>query len=481
MNTINYNGVALQLETINTWDCRAVMSDDGADHLYDEYRIGATCWFTPGTTGSVGPQSWQQLHHRLKQPRQPLTVVFDGVVVLQSPQPQRGNALVGGQGPPPAPLPSPGPNPQSPGGVQQFGSVVLPYPPTPSPPLNTVQLPAQPPPVGNLARLYRCDAKNGPVPVNVQVKQVVGTRTFLVYFEVLTWLAWQAADASEPSVLSHRWEMSHDIDENHFTTRTVEGSAVFRGDLLYDQPGQPQRVPDDFRLRLLHPIPNSFRRTGIQVIAAGDGLSVRYRFQDVEQDANLGLTNPITRFEGYYKIGFDSTPGIFTTTSRYLTYVVKVWGRKTTTRQQLQLAAVVSAQKVGFADLKAGAFAPKLFAAPLYYKADLAMSMHEKYCELTVGAYIDSFASFWLSGSFAGAVNAVSGNLINFPEAVTPIPIDQATPLQPAPPPPDNPRPPAGGGRGTYLGRLVAQQLTGEWTAPAPTPSPDPPAVDFSF
>jgi peptidoglycan hydrolase-like protein with peptidoglycan-binding domain len=145
------------------------------------------------------------------------------------------------------------------------------------------------------------DAANGPVPVVQSVVAAHGEKTFEVTLTITTCVN---EGSSTSPLLSNRWRMVHDIDQDGYTTRTVIGHAVFRSDRLAAR----NAAPDDFRAYLFFPIPNNCRRNGVHVEQSEDGLEVAYSFTDQETAVNI-IAPGVTRIEAYYTNGFRGPGG----------------------------------------------------------------------------------------------------------------------------------------------------------------------------
>jgi len=136
------------------------------------------------------------------------------------------------------------------------------------------------------------DAANGPIPLRVDVVEAAGSgASMVVNFQISTCLV-PVDPRSERLVLSHRWQVQHGQDENHYLTRTITGEIVFNGGMLR----QMSAVPSDFLQQLLHPIPLGFKRMVPQLTQSSDGLMIQYVVMDVDTaitfDAgNSGCTN----------------------------------------------------------------------------------------------------------------------------------------------------------------------------------------------
>lgn len=151
----------------------------------------------------------------------------------------------------------------------------------------------------------KCDAKGGPFPKLFHVRKINGVKTILVHFAVMTYQT-QNVEDGKPLLLSHRWEMTEDTDENHFPTRDVTGYAIFdQGALLGHRIGEGGLAVDDpltvdqMRRQLFHPIPKPWRRTHIRVKVDSDGNTLRYSFTDHLDPIHWGRINA-TRVKAYH-------------------------------------------------------------------------------------------------------------------------------------------------------------------------------------
>lgn len=143
------------------------------------------------------------------------------------------------------------------------------------------------------------DAHNGPIPLSCAVKQISGTRSFLVDFAVETYINEAALFASTASVLlSHRWTRTETIDQDFYSTITTAGVARFRTDRLLFTGA----VPDDFRFFLFHPVPPRCQRIDWNIEVSEDNSAIAYRL--VDRLTYLRIAVPgITRIEAFQTVG----------------------------------------------------------------------------------------------------------------------------------------------------------------------------------
>ncbi len=80
---------------------------------------------------------------------------------------------------------------------------------------------------------YQTDCKNGPVPLSCNVVEIKGTKTFLVDWAVECYINEAyifRTSTTLSALLSQRWTIEEDLDEDFFSTRTITGHAIFRAD-----------------------------------------------------------------------------------------------------------------------------------------------------------------------------------------------------------------------------------------------------------
>lgn len=156
---------------------------------------------------------------------------------------------------------------------------------------------------------FLTDAKNGPIPLSAAVVEVRGTKTFLVDWAIETYVneCFLFQDSqSLAALLSHRWVVEEDLDQDFFATRTITGHAIFRSDRLMALGA----TPDDYRSWLFHPVQDNFKRDVQQVILSEDNTQLDYVLIDREQAFNLVpavVALGVTRIEAFYEHGYERT------------------------------------------------------------------------------------------------------------------------------------------------------------------------------
>lgn len=142
---------------------------------------------------------------------------------------------------------------------------------------------------------YIIDANNGPIPISCDVTRITGTETWWVDFTIKADVNECYRQYSQPAfVLSHRWNMTHDIDVNHFTTRIVRGRAIFRTDEVL----RKKITLDNARAAFFHPIPDNMQRENVRVWIDEDNTTLHYSFIDREK-SHIILWENVTRVEAW--------------------------------------------------------------------------------------------------------------------------------------------------------------------------------------
>lgn len=121
------------------------------------------------------------------------------------------------------------------------------------------------------------DAKTGPVVLGCHVRGGPNSNSFFVNMDIRTWVT-PCEDASDRVILSHRWRMTHNEDENHYLTRQIDGTVVFNSALLV----KANMAPDWFRKQFFHPIPLGFQRSLGPIVLSEDGTTLKYSYSDTD-------------------------------------------------------------------------------------------------------------------------------------------------------------------------------------------------------
>ena len=175
----------------------------------------------------------------------------------------------------------------------------------------------------NLLVVTAPDAKGGPFPKAVNIRQVGGSKTLLIQFQIQVFKFDQVcADRDEPKkVLSNRWEMSFSYDTEGMATRTTRGTLIVNG-------SQPDINADDFRGWIIPKIPTGWRRKRMDFNLSSDGLKIGYTIEDAEQYYNF--PEGCTTVEGTYTESTTKTGALL-----YVDMDVTVKGPKNVSKEWL--------------------------------------------------------------------------------------------------------------------------------------------------
>ena len=247
MSVLEYRGISLQVCRFLK-GCERTPVYDGPTYLYTRWRINCRCLYNPQATSYDFPV-------RADQPNSPGPVVT-AVVPAQTDQSIRTRLML--------------PRGQLVLGVGKIAWLVSPQ------------------------QGFSVDSANGPTPVGCHVLKGPGGRSFVVDYQIETHVRECNLESTfYPSVfLSHRWEMSHALDEDFFTTRIIRGHVIFDTarlkQLVNAAPADPDVIPDQYRGAFFHPIPPNCQRRIPLVKQDADGKTVAYVILDEEQQQNLG-------------------------------------------------------------------------------------------------------------------------------------------------------------------------------------------------
>ena len=147
------------------------------------------------------------------------------------------------------------------------------------------------------------DVKGGPFITGIDVVKMTGGKSFFVDLSIETWVNEFAIFGVSPNVLlSNRWSVSEDIDEDYYSTRTIRGVAHFRRDNL----AFLGFAADEFRAYLVHPLPgNGWKRIAANFTPADDDTTLSYVL--VDKQLALSIVPPgVTRIEATQTVEIDS-------------------------------------------------------------------------------------------------------------------------------------------------------------------------------
>lgn len=270
---LQYNGVNLELVSLDHVERTGVYSTDGMDLLFVHWIIGATCVFSPGgypvgtaatslstdTTAAVVPSSLTAAGINLHGTNTVVPAFTQEANVVGSFGPAAGgvNAIQTD-----AELKNRLYIPRKKLFIWGFDDQTG---------FRTIWLES---PKGSLA----CDINGGPKPLALDVVSATGEGlTFGVHFQIETWQS-PCPSKADRLLLSHRWQMQHTHDTNNYLTRIIDGEAVFNQAFIQSTGAQPDLI----RNQLYHPIPLGFQRTLGPITQSSDGATIRYQILDTD-------------------------------------------------------------------------------------------------------------------------------------------------------------------------------------------------------
>lgn len=134
------------------------------------------------------------------------------------------------------------------------------------------------------------DVNSGPKPQVVEVTRIIGTRAVWVEFEVEVCHV-PCGGSLATAILSNRWSMTDDIDENQYTTRVIEGTVRVASVAVTQQ---------EIRNQIIPPLIFGFYRKSIHFVVTTDGLTMKYRI--VDQEFYTSAPAPLTKFTGTHTV-----------------------------------------------------------------------------------------------------------------------------------------------------------------------------------
>lgn len=414
----SYNGIVMQLARTNDLAFDAVYSDDGMDYLYTQVRIDIAATINPGATaytkqagvptatpGALPTTTIEAIRHALLQPRQQLLV------------------------------------------TDYSGQVMLRCP----------------------VDGYSVDLVDGPKPLSLTIREVQGSRSFLVNWRCECHILECPDGSTTPVLLSNRWSDQHTIGVNHLAVRSAAGKVVFHKAFL-EAAGA---VTDDYRHFFLPPVAPGFQRTHVDIVQNSANTEAMWRITDEEVMYDLGETDS----RGYGVPGGLRGSGIIELQGRQALVSIPTGTNAPTTGMTMNnLLVTAKGNKLSnqwimiqrLFELAASILGIGNVAGDYIVHVSVARSLgqKEKWVELQIGFYQQQTKQ-----AFIGNINIASlrydvGEIFTSQGGVNPnLPNDFGT-------------------RGTAIGTLVAQRLTdacqgvegpGASQGGAPTGNPPPP------
>ena len=138
------------------------------------------------------------------------------------------------------------------------------------------------------------DVDNGPKPNLISLTQIVSNKVFRVEFEIECAKVHCEDETLINDILSNRWSISEEMDENFFTTRMIRGQL--RMAFSDNKNGVTEMVGHIHRSVIIPPLEDGFKRTRLHMDVTPDGLTANYMIEDKQIDTAAPW--PATRIEG---------------------------------------------------------------------------------------------------------------------------------------------------------------------------------------
>lgn len=298
------------------------------------------------------------------------------------------------------------------------------------------------------------DAYLGPRPISCDITQVVGTKSAMGEFTIETWTI---PPGIASTLIGHRWEETHEIDEVYLTKRSVTGTVWIRSDVALLN----KFTVDDFRQSVFHPVPDSFKRQNISVTVGSDGTRLDYSFTDEEQIINYGLDSKIARIEGRYGQGMDMIGNIFPLS--WVALTVQVWGTPLIKRTGLVVAVLHIASAYGM-----GLEAKGNSVKGLFTDMSIWVDINALYAEGSFKYAVSGLSGMGIA-SIGDAVGLNPVDIREMPDGIVGVAGNRIATFRTG----KNPGPANGVAcrTSTYTQKALAQALTDPWGTPAAPPA----------
>ena len=144
----------------------------------------------------------------------------------------------------------------------------------------------------------KCDAAAGPFPTKFEIVEITGTQTFVVRFGIRLCVNPCKERTQYPAaILSHRWKQERDVDIDGFSTLITNGHAIFDMAALIDA----NSLADDFWDAMVRPLETGFRRDSVQVTVTELGEELSYAIVDRETALTQRVLG-VSRIEATYTV-----------------------------------------------------------------------------------------------------------------------------------------------------------------------------------
>jgi hypothetical protein len=181
------------------------------------------------------------------------------------------------------------------------------------------------------------DCKNGPRPLDVSVKKIIGGRSLSVEFEIevtrklckedyedIKPVVVGGLDNPNSAVLSNRWHLEESKDENWITTRTMQGTLRVINSQFW---------PHAMRYLCIPPLLKGYKRARQSFVSDPTDTVLKYRVEDVQ--AHAAPPYPAIKWSGHHAETASGPNGV----TKFGEFHIRLQGPPGVDKQQLIAAA----------------------------------------------------------------------------------------------------------------------------------------------
>lgn len=176
------------------------------------------------------------------------------------------------------------------------------------------------------------DDYGGPKPRRCDVYDIIGSQFAKVDYEIELNQE-ECPDTTPSNIVAHRWSVSHQMDVDFYTTRTIRGTLTLRE-------AATSNSPDALRGTVAPAIPKGFIRQSMNFLVTTDGLRLEYDI--VDREVYRPFPSPATQCNAQFTVqmGADFL--------YYNNFAISITGTKAATKLDLFAAAItISASRIG--------------------------------------------------------------------------------------------------------------------------------------
>jgi hypothetical protein len=267
MSVVKYGAEALKMCKVNSWDMKAVFSEDGIDYLYHEHRVNVTAMIAADLEANEPLDTIiARIRQNLGCPRQPFALYLGNDATNDLVPPDHGT-----RNDPPYTRWGHDGEQHGRSDSDQWDGVIDTGINTDDPITGSESFKIHSIAEGkeiqsrSVLVVDAPDIAGGPKAEVVSITELEGTR--FAYLNC-NFIANQSHCATPPAVLSNRWEVRHGLTQNRMTVMTFTGICIVN----------PARVVNADRAReiVIPPLPAGFLPVRADFNLSSDGRTLRY-------------------------------------------------------------------------------------------------------------------------------------------------------------------------------------------------------------